>query len=219
MPDLPRSVHRPPLKLFDPAYHTAAGTAARRPDKSPPSFDYSDPVYQAAREKALDWANGRCPNCLREVPLEVHHRTVPYPPADKTVADDLLALCRVCHDTGHDVGFLDAAGVPLERYRACASELVASLSRPVDDGRQVGRAVRFGDDWGALVTGASRPRVGGIFWLLQRKRRAWVTVAVTDVVDGRPGHWRVRKEFLGAGEERRPLRCRPGAVRAGRSAA
>ena len=37
----------------------------------------------------------------------------------------------------------------------------------------------------------------------------------------RPPRWRVRKMFLGAGggEERRPLRCRPGAVRAGRSAA
>ena len=219
MPDLPRSVHRPPLKLFDPAYHTAAGTAARRPDQSPPSFDYFHPAYQAARQTALDWAAGRCPNCRREVPLEVHHRTVPYPPADKTVADHLLALCRVCHDTGHDVAFLAAAGVSLERYRACASELVASLSRPVDDGRQVGRAVQFGDDWGALVTGASRPRVGEIFWLLQRKRRAWVTVAVTDVVDGRPGLWRVRKRFLDAGEERWPLQCRPGAVRAGRSAA
>ena len=42
---------------------------------------------------------------------------------------------------------------------------------------------------------------------------------MTEVVDGRPGHWRVRKHFLGAGEERRPLRCRPGAVRASRSAA
>ena len=43
------------------------------------------------------------------------------------------------------------------------SELVANLSRPVDDERQVGRAVRFeDDDWGALVTGASRPRVGEV---------------------------------------------------------
>ena len=65
MPDLPRSVHRSPLKLFDPAYHTAAGTAARWPDQSPPSFDYSDPVYQAARKKALARANGPCPSCRR----------------------------------------------------------------------------------------------------------------------------------------------------------
>ena len=219
MPDLPRSVHRPPLKYFNPDYHTAAGTAARRPSQSPSPYDYSDPVYQAAREEVLAQADGRCPNCLREVLLEVHHRTVPYPPAHKTTADDLLALCRVCHDNGHDVSFLHAAGVSLESFRAVVSEIVASLSRPDDDGRQVGRAVWFGDDWGALVTGASRPRVGESFWLLLRRRRKWVTVVVTAVVDGHPGHWRVRKEFLGAGEERRPLRCRPGAVGAGRSAA
>ena len=83
----------------------------------------------------------------------------------------------------------------------------------------MGRAVRFGDDWGALVTGASRPRVGEVFWLLLRRRREWVTVAVTDVVDGRPGHWRVRKQFLGAGEERRPVWCRPGAASTDRFAA
>ena len=221
MPDLPRSVHRPPLKLFDPAYHTAAGTAARRPDQFPPAFEYSNPIYQAAREKALALAAGRCAVCLRMVPLEleVHHRTVPYPPADETRADHLLVLCRVCHDTGHDVGFLDAAGVSLERYRACMSELVASLSRPVDDGRRVGRAVWFGGDWGALVSGASRPRVDEVAWLFLRTTSRWRLVAVTEVVDGRPGHWRIRKQFLGAGEERRPLRCRPGAVRAGRSAA
>ena len=215
MPDLPRSVYRPPLKRFDPDY-TAAGTSARRPSKSPPAFDYADPVYQAAREEALAQANGRCPNCLREVPLEVHHRTVPYPPADKTTADDLLALCRVCHDTGHDVGFLDAAGVSLERYRACASELVASLSRPVDDGRRVGRAVWFGGRWGALVTGTSRPQVDEIVWLFLRKTCRWQRAVVTAFVDGRPGRWRVRQRFLGAGEERRP---RPGAPGAHRSAA
>ena len=142
-------------------------------------------------------------------------------PADEARADDLLALCRVCHDTGHDVGFLDAAGVSLERYRACASELAASLSRPVDDGRRVGRAVWFGGDWGALVSGASRPRVDEVAWLFLRRMSRWRLVAVTAVVDGRPGHWRIRKQFLGAGgaEERRPLRCRPGAGCAGGSAA
>ena len=219
MSDLPRSVHRPPLKFFDPAYHTAAGTSARRPSKSPPAFDYANHVYQAARKETLAKAAGRCAVCRRMVPLEleVHHRTVPYPLADQTTADDLLALCRVCHDTGHDIAFLAAAGVSLERYRACASELVASLSRPVDDGRQVGRAVWFRGNWGALVSGASRPRVDEVAWLFLRTMSRWRLVAVTEVVDGRPGHWRIRTRFLGAGEERQPLRS--GAVRAGRSAA
>ena len=40
--------------------------------------------------------------------------------------------------------------------------------------------------------------------------REWVTVAVTDVVDGRPDHWRVRKRFLPADDEVR-LPCDNGA--------
>ena len=73
MPDLPLSVHRPPFRYFH-------------------------PVYQAAREKVLAQANGCCPFCFREVPLEAHHRTAPYPPAHETTADDLIAICRDCHD-------------------------------------------------------------------------------------------------------------------------
>ena len=73
------------------------------------------------------------------------------------------------------------------------------LSRPSDDGRQVGRAVWFGDGWGALVSGASRPRVGEAFWLFLRTTREWRVVAVTEVIDGWPGHWRVRKRFLDSG--------------------
>ena len=93
------------------------------------------------------------------------------------------------------------------------SELVASLSRPVDDGRQVGRAVWFGGGWGALVTGASRPQVDEGVWLFLRKTSSWWLVAVTEVIDGRPGCWRVRKQFLGADEERRPLSGVSGADR------
>ena len=48
--------------------------------------------------------------------------------------------------------------------------LVASPSCPGDDRREAGRAVWFGDDWGALVTGALRLRVGEVFWLLLRRR-------------------------------------------------
>ena len=73
--------------------------------------------------------------------------------------------------------------------------------RPVGDGRRVGWVVWFKEQWAAIVTGRSRPRVGEVFWLFLYKRREWVSVAVTDVVDGRPGHWRVRKQFLGHDEE------------------
>ena len=57
----------------------------------------------------------------------------------------------------------------------------------------------------AIVTGGSRPRVGEVFWLFLRTTRQWKAVAVTDVVDGRPGHWCVRKRFVGHDEVVRPL--------------
>lgn len=46
-----------------------------------------------------------------------------------------------------------------------------------------------------------RPRVGESFWLFLFTSREWVTVSVTAVIDGRPGHWRVRKRFLPAADE------------------
>ena len=170
MPDLPLSVHRPPFRYFH-------------------------PVYQAAREKVLAQANGCCPFCFRKVPLEAHHRTAPYPPAHETTADDLMAICRDCHDLAHLFSFFLSTGGSPEDFRAAVSELVATLTRPADDDRQVGRAVPFEDEWGALVTGASRPSVGEVVWLFLRRPRAWRDVTVTGVVDGRPGSWRVHQRF------------------------
>ena len=166
---------------------------------SPSPFDYHHPIYLAAREEVLESAGDRCPICLRTAPLEVHHRTVPYPPAAETTAADLLALCSVCHAIGHFTAFAITTGVSPQDLRAAVSESVASLSRPSDDERRVGRAVRLGDGWGALVSGAARPRVGESFWLFLRTTREWRAVAVTDVIDGGPGHWRVRKQFLDSG--------------------
>ena len=57
-------------------------------------------------------------------------------------------------------------------------------------------AVWFEGEWGALVTGRARPRVDESFWLFLRSRRAWQNVVVTEVVDGWPGHWRVRKRWF-----------------------
>ena len=75
--------------------------------------------------------------------------------------------------------------------------------------------MQFGGDWGALVTGTSRPRIGEAFRLFLRGRHEWRDVAVTAVVDGRPGNWRVRKRFLDGGDP-----VRPGTVAAaGRSSA
>ena len=171
----------------------------------PPPFDYNHPVYRAAAEAAKALSGGHCRKCGRKRPLHAHHWTKgPYPPAHLTTADDLTALCRDCHDEAHLNRFLHDAGVSQELYHAALSELVAQLVRPVDDGRRlrVGWVVWFEGQWGAIVTGGSKPRVGEHFWLFLRSSRAWQNVVVTEVVDGRPGHWRVRKNWsLDAGDD------------------
>ena len=89
----------------------------------------------------------------------------------------------------------------LRLWDTSESEGIATLLRPVDDERRVGWVVWFKEQWAAIVTGWSRPSVGEVFWLLLYSRRELVSVAVTDVVAGRPGHWLVRKQFLGHDEE------------------
>ena len=115
--------------------------------------------------------------------------TAGAPPAVATHAT------RDCHDLAHLFSFFLSTGGSPEDFRAAVSELVATLTRPADDDRQVGRAVRFEDEWGALVTGAAKPSVGEVVWLFLRTPRAWRDVTVTGVVDGRPGSWRVHQRF------------------------
>ena len=81
--------------------------------------------------------------------------------ADRDVVRNTLRHLRVLnaksYDDAHDFRlFLNAGGPPVV-YRAAVSELVAILARPADDGRQVGRAVWFGEDWAALVSGGRGP--------------------------------------------------------------
>ena len=186
MPDLPLSVH-------------------------PSPFPYGDPAFQIAAHAAKSRSRGHCQECGRQLPLEAHHWALIYPPADQTTADDLIGLCRDCHDgAGEHRVYLAAGGSP-ERFRAAQSELTAILMRPVGDGRRVGWVVWFKEQWAAIVTGRSRPRVGEVFWLFLFSSREWVSVAVTDVVDGRAGHWRVRKRFLPHVDEVR-LPCVNGAA-------
>ena len=70
---------------------------------------------------------------------------------------------------------------------------------------RVGRAVRCEGRWAALVTGGARPRIGEVFRLFMHSRREWRDVVVTEVLDGRPGRWLVRKRFLGTGDNVRPM--------------
>ena len=175
----------------------------------PPPFAYDDSVYRAAAEAAKDQTHGHCRICGRELPLEAHHWAKSYPPTHKTTANDLTALCGDCHDTGHDFCFFLAAGGLPEEYRTACSETVATLLLRTEAVRRslmrVGRAVWCEGRWAALVTGGARPRCGEVFRLFMRTRREWRDVVVTEVLDGRPGSWRVRKRFLGVGDDVRPM--------------
>ncbi len=65
---------------------------------------------------------------------------------------------------------------------------------------RVGWAVRVEGQWAALVSGESRPRSGEIFAFFMQSRREWRIVVVTDVLDGQPGCWRVRKRWSDCGD-------------------
>ena len=161
MPDLPHSVHRSP-------------------------FNYADPAYQSAAPTAKSRSRGHCQECGRKLPLEAHHWSLTYPPAGTTTADDLTGLCRDCHDGASEKRFYLAAGGSPETLRAVQSENIATLLRPVDDGRRVGWVVGVKDAWAASVIGESKPTVGDIFWLFQSSSHEWVTVAVTHVLYAPP---------------------------------
>ena len=167
----------------------------------PSPFKYGDPAFQSAAPKAKSRSRWHCQECGRQLPLEAHHWSLTYPPADRTTADDLTALCRACHDAATEKRVYLAAGGCPERLRGTQSEDIATLLRPVNDGRRVGWVVWFKKQWATIVTGWSRPSVGEVFWLFLYSRREWVSVAVTDHLAGRPGHWLVRKQFLGHDEE------------------
>ena len=181
MPDAPLSVHRSP-------------------------FDYHHPVYQAAAAKAKTRSRGRCQNCGRKAPLEAHHwGKPPYPPAHETTAADLTAFCEYCHIMADLNRFFEAAGGSPGALCGALSETVESLLlrgvNLVGSPTRVGRPVRAkGGKWVALITGYSRPAVGEIVALFMRSKNRWRIVAVTELLGGCPGCWRVRKRFLRADE-------------------
>ena len=181
------------------------------PSVHPPPFNYFHHVYLTAAEGSKTRSGRRCQVCGRKLPLQAHHYAAPYQPSHKTTADALTGLCRDCHDNGHDfILFLSAGGSPAV-FRTAWSETVATLLLRPETERQcrslmrVGRAVKFEGQWAALVTGGSRPRRGEVFRLFLSTKDEWRTVVVTEVLGGRPGSWRVRKRFLGNGDDVRPM--------------
>ena len=55
------------------------------------------PGYRLAREAALRRSRGRCQLCGKRRAQEAHHWGLSYPADDEVTADDLTALCRLCH--------------------------------------------------------------------------------------------------------------------------
>ena len=196
----------------------------------PPAFDYDHTAYRDSAATVKAWSRGRCRLCGRRGPLQAHHYAARYPPAHQTSPRDLTALCRDCHDDTHHRLFLLRAGGSREQLRVVVSEAVAALLLHPDTGRlrsllRAGRAVWCDGSWAAIVTGASRPRVGEVFLIFLRSTDEWRTVVVTEVLGGRPGSWRVRKRFLDGrdavepmmvhsvrAEQRRPTATRRGAA-------
>ena len=166
-------------------------------------FPYHHPVYRASGTEAKARSWGHCQNCGRKAPLEAHHwGKPPYPPPRQTTAADLTALCVYCHIKVHLGRFFEAAGGSPEALCGAWSEIVAThlllgVHLPGSPTR-VGRPVRAEGQWVALITGRWRPAGGELVALFLRSRNAWRTVAVTEVLGGCPGCWRVRKCFLRA---------------------
>ena len=71
------------------------------------NFDYTHPNYLQARQEAFKRSNGWCQFCGRRKAEEAHHwrgyESGYYPSAEKTVGNDLTALCKTCHDLATDV--------------------------------------------------------------------------------------------------------------------
>ena len=64
------------------------------------------PEWQEKRAEAHARADGRCQVCNSLGPLDVHHRTYEHRGSERE--DDLIVLCRDCHELFHRFGRLKA---------------------------------------------------------------------------------------------------------------
>lgn len=65
-------------------------------------YDYlRTPAWEQVREDALARARYRCQTCNSPDDLHVHHRT--YERLGKERPDDVVALCRTCHNAVHGI--------------------------------------------------------------------------------------------------------------------
>ena len=57
------------------------------------------PIPAATRRAVLERAHNECEDCYGDMPLELHH--LHYNTQGEETPDDLVALCRSCHDDRH----------------------------------------------------------------------------------------------------------------------
>ena len=78
------------------------------------NFDYTHPAYLQAKQEAFERSDGWCQFCGQLEAEEAHHwrgyESGDYPPAEKTVGNDLTALCKRCHDLATEVRQLRKVG-------------------------------------------------------------------------------------------------------------
>ncbi len=55
-------------------------------------------TYEIARIQATLRSHGRCQSCGSRMWDQTHHWAREYPPEEDTVGNDLIALCKPCHD-------------------------------------------------------------------------------------------------------------------------
>ncbi len=153
----------------------------------PERYGYFHPNHRRARARLRTHARGQCQGCGYGRAEEAHHYDLRYPPAETITADRMTAFCRLCHRIMTLFRrFLSVGGDPwlfLTIFKAALDEAGEATPR-------TGRPRRVGAQWGALVAGRSRPRVGEILQLRFRDG-GWAFFTVTHVVDGEPGRWRV----------------------------
>ena len=85
---------------------------------SQPGFEYRNTVYLCARKEAFARSGDLCQLCGQQPAVEAHHWAVDYPPAHKTTAADLTALCAECHFVATTLRRFTRVGG--SRYQFCA---------------------------------------------------------------------------------------------------
>ena len=87
-------------------------------------FNYQHLVYLCARKVAFARSGDLCQLCGELPAEEGHHWARKYPPADKTTANDLTALCADCHFLATTLRRFTRAGGSRHQFCALLSEVI-----------------------------------------------------------------------------------------------